>query len=209
MKRVCSVEHCDRDVYQKGMCSKHYQQVKAHGKVYKSNRELNDHFIFNDIVLLQIDSKEKGIVFVTIDLEDLKKVQELGRWYFDGRGYITTKTKNGYVKLHRFLMNAEKHHSGDHINRNPLDNRKCNLRLTSNQENSFNRGNYKCSKHSKYKGVGKVSGKNDGKIWRARITIDAKQIHLGTFATEREAALAFNKAAKELQGEHAYLNDVE
>jgi hypothetical protein len=56
---------------------------------------------------------------------------------------------------------------------------------------------------SKYIGVYIVNEK----IY-ARITHKGKQIHLGTFNTEEEAALAYNVKVYELRGEFARLNKV-
>jgi hypothetical protein len=59
---------------------------------------------------------------------------------------------------------------------------------------------------SKFKGVGFHKKSN---AWRAYITSEGKQNHLGTFNTEIEAAKAYNKAAFELWGPDAYLNPIE
>lgn len=44
------------------------------------------------------------------------------------------------------------------------------------------------------------------KRFRASIRVDGKQRHLGEFVSEEDAALAYNKAALEIRGEHARLN---
>ncbi len=61
-------------------------------------------------------------------------------------------------------------------------------------------------KYSRYKGVTKVSGSPK---WAARIMVDYKQIHLGMFDTEEQAAQAYNDAAIESFGEYAHLNILE
>ena len=38
-KKICSVEDCDRETYCKGMCERHYRQVKKHGKVIDGERK--------------------------------------------------------------------------------------------------------------------------------------------------------------------------
>lgn len=75
---------------------------------------------------------------------------------------------------------------------------------------------------SKYKGVSVCSRTNARKelVWRAyinpRIRKDdpeagknRKQIYIGTFSTEKEAAKAYNEKARELYGEIAYQNIIE
>jgi len=86
----------------------------------------------------------------------------------------------------------------DHINGDTLDNRKDNLRLCTQGENSKNRRAQIGT--SVYKGVGyeKKAGK-----WRARIRDNYKHIFLGYFDTPEEAAEAYQDAARLRHGEFA------
>ena len=56
---------------------------------------------------------------------------------------------------------------------------------------------------SAYKGV---SFYKKSMKWRAKILIPGKQIHLGYFISEREAAESYNAAATEHYGDYAKLN---
>lgn len=105
--------------------------------------------------------------------------------------------------LHRLIMNAKKGEIVDHINRNTLDNRKENLRICSNMQNTWNAGSRKGL--SKYKGVTYIRRSNK---WGASIGCNGKRISLGHFELERDAALAYNAKAVELFGEFACLNVV-
>ncbi len=58
---------------------------------------------------------------------------------------------------------------------------------------------------SKYKGV---SWRRDNERWRAYIWQFNKQINLGLFRSEDNAARAYNRNAKLLFGEYAKLNEV-
>lgn len=89
----------------------------------------------------------------------------------------------------------------DHVNglSDPLT-----LRLATKNENLWNKSPQKNS-NSKYKGV---SWDKQHKKWRARITKNKKRMHVGRFATEKEAAMAYNKAASECFGEFAKLNEL-
>jgi len=92
----------------------------------------------------------------------------------------------------------------DHINGDNLDNRKKNLRLCTYAENNRNRKPLE-NKTSKYKGVG-LNKNYKIKTWQARIVKNSKRYSLGYFKNEKEAALAYNQAAKKYFGEFAYLN---
>lgn len=111
------------------------------------------------------------------------------------------------IKMHRIIINAPKGYLVDHINHNGLDNRKCNLRICTDSQNSQNRS--KTYGYSKYKGVSiNISGNN--KYWRSYLNYNKKRIVLGTFPYTNEgeinAAKAYDKKALELFGEFAYTN---
>lgn len=141
---------------------------------------------------------------VLIDEEDYERVKAID-WHFKNQnGYIYFRkriwknNKGVTVLLHRYIMGI----SGagqivDHISRNTLDNRKCNLRICTRQENSRNCKNMNTNK-SGYKGVG---FKKDQNKWRARISFNNKSIHLGYFDTPEEAYEAYCKASKKYHGE--------
>ena len=99
------------------------------------------------------------------------------------------------------IMNRKYGEIYDHINRNILDNRRKNLRLATRSENLMNRPPPK-NNSSGYKGV--AFNKKEKKF-RAKIRFNNKSYELGSFKTAREAALAYNKKAKELTP-FAYLN---
>lgn len=83
----------------------------------------------------------------------------------------------------------------DHIDRNPLNNCRNNLRSATNGQNRANsKGSSKCG----FKGVHLKSNR-----WYAQITINKKKIYLGYFDTPVEAHLAYCEAAKKYHGEFA------
>ena len=108
--------------------------------------------------------------------------------------------------MHRFIMNLKPGDKQqiDHKNRNGLDNRKENLRLTTDSLNNMNKGIQK-NNTSGYRGV---SLHKKYKKWRSTIQINKRVIHIGYFCNIEEAVLAYNKKALELYGEYAYLNKI-
>lgn len=95
----------------------------------------------------------------------------------------------------------------DHINRNGRDNRIANLRLTDHCGQQQNRVMYP-GHTSRHRGVRCVPLKDGTPRWLAGIRPPRQTpLHLGTFDTEKEAAEAYNIAAKRLHGEFAVLND--
>lgn len=111
----------------------------------------------------------------------------------------------GSVYLHRAIMakimgrELEKSEDVDHINGNGLDNRRCNLRLATRQQNMMNR-RVSRDNSSGYKGVSWHDG--NGKF-HARIRVAGKRIHLGYYDDPAEAYAAYCAAAKIHHGEYA------
>jgi hypothetical protein len=103
-------------------------------------------------------------------------------------------------------MDKKENYVVDHINRNPLDNRRCNLRYATYQQNTINRKAQKNNK-SGYRGVSLYKNRNYCK-WRARIKVNEKSIYIGYYKNKIDAAKAYNKAAKKYFGDFAVLNKV-
>ena len=101
------------------------------------------------------------------------------------------------------IMNAQKGQEVDHRDHNTLDNRRENIRICTHAENMMNRQK---GSGSKPKGVSEF--KRTEKL-RARIKVKGKDIHLGYFDNEDDAALAYNVAALKYHGEFACLNIIE
>jgi hypothetical protein len=127
-----------------------------------------------------------------------------------GHGYVFVSRKNSgvFVKYlaHRvawFLYHGIwPKDQIDHTNNIRNDNRIINLREATQSENMGNK-KIQGGGSSKYKGV--IWENN---AWRARIMVNYKKISLGSYKEEKEAALAYNKAALEHFGEYAKINDL-
>lgn len=103
--------------------------------------------------------------------------------------------------LHRLIIGAKPGESVDHINGNPMDCRRSNLRLATPQQNMANVPKRRRTRW--YKGV---QLRCDGKKWVARVQVNRETIHLGSFSTPEAAARAYDRAAIEHFGEFAGLN---
>lgn len=88
----------------------------------------------------------------------------------------------------------------DHINGNGLDNRRQNLRLCSQHQNSCN-WSHVPGGTSLFRGVIKVKNR-----WQVHISHKMKSIYVGSYTTELAAALAYDAEAYRLRGEFAILN---
>lgn len=152
-----------------------------------------------------------GHLVTLVDDEDFEKVKMFS-WVFSGRG------RTAYARR-RFKLDGK--HTGeylhvvltgwpmvDHVNGDGLDNRRSNLRPASSHENNWNSRKPKsfsgrpCS--SAFKGVSRRS--ISSRPWRAFIKVNYKQVHLGMFADEDDAARAYDAAARLYFGEFAQLN---
>lgn len=106
----------------------------------------------------------------------------------------------GQVYLHRLVMSAGRGQLVDHRDRIGTNCWKSNLRVSDATTNSQNR---RPIAGKRFKGV-RLHKQN--RNWIAAITVNKETIHLGVFATEEEAARAYDAAAIRHFGEFAYLN---
>lgn len=139
-----------------------------------------------------------GLSFI-FDEEDLPLL-ESSIFCADPRGYVTTNRKHDL--LSHLLMQVDGSTIVDHVNGDPFDNRRCNLRIA---EGSKNKWNYRVTKRSStgYKGI--YPDRRRPKF-HARICVNGKRHYLGAYTSAKEAAKAYDDAAREYFGEFAALN---
>lgn len=115
-----------------------------------------------------------------------------------------TRKKVGVILLlHRFVTQCPAGMVVDHRDQNGLNNQKQNLRICTHAQNVSCSPHREVAKESKYRGVHLC--KSTGR-WRATIKYQGKQLNLGRFNTDIEAARCYDEKAKELKGEFAYQN---
>lgn len=139
-------------------------------------------------------------MFASVDDEDLQRCN-LFTWGFQkSRGYVQGRAWGKNTLLHIFILDYPPYQI-DHKDRNKLNCQKENLRPCVQNQNLANSVKKKNGTQSKYKGVTYHDNK-----YRATIGHNRKQIFLGYFEIEIEAARAHDKALVEFFGEFARTN---
>ncbi|MDB2089370.1 HNH endonuclease [Clostridium paraputrificum] len=160
----------------------------------------NIYVINDDYAQMIIESQKYGIKRVKIDIEDIDKCKKYQWHYANSKDvpYIATRINGKYIRLHRYIYeNVDDGLVVDHINRNPLDNRKSNLRCATPQENGFNKSVRKDNKTGVI-GVEYLPKRN---IWRGKIKYNNNTIHLGYFNDFNKAVIARRIAEEYLFGQ--------
>ena len=104
--------------------------------------------------------------------------------------------------MHRLIINVPQEMQTDHINRNGLDNRRENLRICTQMQNNQN-----CKPHKNSSSIFKgVHWSKWTRKWMASIMQDYKNMYLGYYDSEIEAAKTYDRKAKELFGKFARTN---
>lgn len=149
-------------------------------------------------------------LFALVDDEDYEWLMQW-RWHANPvkqKVYARRNREDRSMEyLHRLVAGAPPHACVDHVNGDPLDNRKENLRVCSFQQNNFNTPKKHGSRRtsSDFKGVC-FTQSCPLRPWRSSVIVDGTRKHLGYFATPEEAARAYDAAASRYHGEFAYLN---
>jgi len=125
-------------------------------------------------------------------------------WYAMRRVTIASRPqKQRGIPMHRQVLGVtDSRIHVDHVDGNGLDNRRSNLRPATHSTNQRNAAKQR-GRSSRYKGV--CWSKKLGK-WQASICLGTRQLHLGVFTDEKEAAEVYDSAALEYFGSFARLN---
>ena len=124
-------------------------------------------------------------------------------WQLTTKGYVQDSNSKPPILLHRLLNGLgpkkEDPRSTDHRDGNPLNNLDSNLRICTNQENSWNKN----LRRDSASGLRGAQWHKVNQTWVAygRDPLTLKRVHLGVFSTKEEAHIAYIHYAKETQGE--------
>lgn len=150
-------------------------------------------------VLLDVSTRKYPNKHALIDADMAVDLAAIS-WSINDSGYIRGQVNGKEVKLHRYIVSANDNDICDHINRDILDNRRCNLRKVSALQNSVNRRGLN---PEQFKGVYQCRGSDK---YEARIRAFGKSQYLGRYSTAEQAARIYDMAAHAAYGEHAFLN---
>lgn len=125
---------------------------------------------------------------------------------YGGTVYAARRVKVGdrweTIYMHREVIGAGEGEIVDHADGDGLNNTRANLRVATPSQNAAN-ARRRCDNASGYRGVSWYKGYGR---WQATIRVRGRKKHLGYYATPQEAALAFDRAAREIFGDFARLN---
>lgn len=195
-KKTCCVCGADFSGFYDGKpyCNKHWLRMKNHGDLeVRRKKNTNMHCVNNGVAYV---TTAKGITFC-IDEADLPVTRRYS-WCLSKTGYLVANVGGKVVKLHRYLLHPEIGEVVDHINGDPLDNRRCNLRICTQAENAKN---VRASRNCK-SGVLGVRATKHG-TFQARIEVNGIGIHLGNFKTMDEAIQSRREAESFYFGQYA------
>lgn len=181
------VEHINGDIQNNGvenlkLIKRTWNKTKGHNKG-GVKRKYNEYRIVHNLAYVRLACSDKEMI---CDIEDWERLKSF--YWAIRSGYAHGHIGKKVLLFHREVMKCPDGYVIDHINRNKLDNRKENLRVTTPHVNTINVGRYK-NNNSGYKGVTKV---NYGYI--ATITVNRKKVYLGFYKDIQDAIKARTEA---------------
>lgn len=181
------------------LCSKHKKQIYAYGKITdptsRTTHDKNEYILHDDYAEMVLRDRENNIIaYSLIDLEDVEKCKQQ-KWSVNRsdpeHGYVRAKNTKINVSLQRYILDYDGPLDVDHINRNRLDNRKCNLRIVSRTVNASNNGD---------KGIYQQA---DGK-WKVKVCrYSTNYYSYGIGFDTREEAIAYRDEILKYVEEHS------
>ena len=165
----------------------------------------------NNIAKIELHRTKLENLWTIIDLEDLERVINFpytwfakynhtnDEYYVVASEYIPELKHSRPIHLHQFIMNTRDNHV-DHINHDPRDNRKENLRVILPNENLRNREGRNKNNHSGYRNVSW-----NGNGWSVQLQVDGKTKCIKRFKKNEleEAGKYAEQMRQELYGEFA------
>lgn len=135
-----------------------------------------------------VDRHGRTVAYALVD-PDMAEQILAWRWHRDSHGYARAYTPDHHVVfMHRLVIGlTDASAFCDHINRDPLDNRRENLRVVTPAQNMQNRKAHRGAR-SRFRGVYWKGGRH--RKWAAQGRLDGQKHHIGYFDEEIDAAVA-------------------
>lgn len=185
---TCPVEGCGRNTRTHELCTYHRARLRKTGTVPKRRiwrrRIVNEYENLPGGVTQLTIRPPEGLAYTTVfDTADLALVRPHA-WNVTHQGYVMAP---GSVRMHRLILGLGRgdRRTGDHISGNRSDNRRANLRITTNQRNVAHQAIVNNRGRSRFRNV---QFHHPSRRWCAVVMIDRKNHWLGSYATEEEAA---------------------
>lgn len=166
----------------------------------------------NGIARIELNRRNAENLWTIVDLDDLERVINFpytwcakynhtnDEYYVVSNVYHPELKQTRPIFLHQFLMNANGK-DVDHENNDTLDNRKSNMRVVEESNNSKNRKSRNRNNKSGYRNVSLIKGK-----WVVQLQIDGKNTKLGSFDDVHEAGKFAEEMRQKYYGEYAGKN---
>lgn len=168
----------------------------------------------NNIVKIELRRRGEENLWTIIDIEDLQRILDfpyswfskydphINDFYSVSTEYLyfdNKKPVNRPVYLHQYIMRAEGR-IVDHINNNTLDNRKSNLRIVPDANNSKNRKGRNRNNKSGYRNVSRYDNQ-----WYVQLQVNGKNTCLGKFPLDNldDAVKFAEEMRQKYYGEYA------
>ncbi len=139
----CNHDSCTNSAFASGLCKSHLNHIKRYGET-RDLRGTNRVYIDSSnctAKLVLYDVHRKPFKYAIVDINILPKLKNIYLSY-DGSYARVGTSKGRKVYLHHIVIGRpEGSLVVDHINRDKLDNRLCNLRFVTKSENNKNRQN--------------------------------------------------------------------
>ena len=145
---------------------------------------MSDYKIFDEYASIYITNRKNINFEIRVDVEDIDDIMKFSsNWHVSydqdiDNYYAVTFIDKKVMLLHRFILRniLKSKDYVDHIDNNTLDNRKINLRITSNSKNNQNRKSKNSNNKSGYRNVCLVCNK-----WIVQLQVHGKNTRLKSF----------------------------
>lgn len=198
----CVFTGCNKKRIARGLCHGHYKQNQLGKELYPLRKNwgkgapIRQVVRLGDLCYVPLGPEENN-EWAVCDWEQAELVGQFN--WCKGSHYAVQRDA---VVMHKLIVGVDEGQY-DHINRDKYDNRLSNLRPATTGQNSANTVKTSRPTSSRFKGVC-FTKKNQ--LWRARITVNTKEVFLGYFKEEEDAGKAYNDAALKFWGEFAWMN---